>query len=203
MSEVTRRAAIVVAQSAHESAAETGDRNGSSLRSHDGRRERRLSPIDRFIGALGFDRRERSQEGCHMRIVSVVLMLALAVGPVAAQEAQPSTPASGTGRSALFWSGLAIGVAGATTAVLGSTVYRVSDSSTGNAPPGTYQTCLAQKQDPIYATNSCEGLKAKNRALLWSGVAVGALGAVLMIGNAQTHAEITPGFIRLLHTVRF
>jgi len=138
-----------------------------------------------------------------MRTVSLLLMVALAASPVAAQETQSSAPSSGNSRSPLFWSGLAIGVAGITTAVLGTTVYRVEDSSTGNAPAGAYQACIAQQRDPIYASNNCDGLKAKNRALLWSGVAAGALGAVLMIGNARTHAEITPGFVRLVHTVRF
>jgi hypothetical protein len=138
-----------------------------------------------------------------MRIVSLLLMFALAASPVAAQDRQPSSASSDSGRGALFWSGLAIGVAGAATAVLGSTVYRVEDSSTGNAPAVTYQACVAQKRDPIYASNNCDGLKAKNRALLWGGVAAGALGAVLMIGNARTHAEITPGVVSLVHTVRF
>jgi hypothetical protein len=138
-----------------------------------------------------------------MRSVSLLLMFALAAAPVAAQETQPSAPSSDSGRGALFWSGLALGVAGVTTAVLGTTVYRVEDSSSGNAPAGVYQTCIAQKTDPIYASNRCDGLKAKNRALLWGGVAAGALGAVLMIGNTRTHAEITPGFVRVLHTVRF
>ena len=137
-----------------------------------------------------------------MRSVSLLLMCALAASPVAAQEKE-SAPSSDHGRGALFWSGLALGVAGVTTAVLGSTVYRVEDKSTGNAPAGTYQACVAQKSDPIYATNVCDGLKAKNRALLWGGVAAGALGAALMIGNAHTHADITPSFVRLVHSVRF
>jgi hypothetical protein len=136
-----------------------------------------------------------------MRTVSLLLMFALAASPVAAQETQ--SPSSTNGRGSLFWSGLAIGVAGVATAALGTTVYRVGDSSTGNAPAGAFQACIAQQRDPIYAGNNCDGLKGKNRALLWSGVAAGALGAVLMIGNAHTHAEITPGFVRLVHIVRF
>jgi hypothetical protein len=138
-----------------------------------------------------------------MRTISLLLMFAVAASPVAAQEPLSPAPSADHGRRALFWSGLAVGVAGVTTAVLGTTVYRVDDSSTGNAPAGTYQACIAQTRDPIYASNSCDGLKAKNRALLWSGVAAGALGAVLMIGSAHTHAEITPGLVRLVHTVRF
>jgi hypothetical protein len=137
-----------------------------------------------------------------MRSVSLLLMCALAASPVAAQEKE-SAPSSDHGRRALFWSGLALGVAGVTTSVLGSTVYRVEDKSSGNAPAGTYQACIAQRSDPIYATNVCSGLKAKNRALLWGGVAASALGAALMIGNAHTHADITPSFVRLVHSVRF
>jgi hypothetical protein len=138
-----------------------------------------------------------------MRTVSLLLMFALAAGPAVAQDAQSSAPSSDSAHGPLFWSGLAVGIAGAATAVLATTAFRVTDSSTGNAPANAYQTCVAQKADPIYASNVCDGLKGKNRALLWSGVAVGALGAVLMIGNARTHAEITPGFVRVLHTVRF
>ena len=139
-----------------------------------------------------------------MKAVSMLLAFALAASPVAAQERQPSVASSDSGRGALFWSGLVLGVVGVTTAVLGTTVYRVEDSSTGNAPIGTYQACVAQKtSDPVYATNNCDVLKAKNRPMLWSGVAVGALGAALMIGSSRTRAEITPGFVRVLHTVRF
>jgi len=139
-----------------------------------------------------------------MRTISILLVLALAASPVAAQERQPSVASSDTGRGPLFWSGLVLGVAGVTTAVLGTTAYRVEDSSTGNAPIGAYRSCVAQKaSDPVYAANNCDALKAKNRTLLWSGVGLGALGAALMIGSSRTRAEITPGFVRVLHTVRF
>jgi hypothetical protein len=82
-------------------------------------------------------------------------------------------------------------------------VYRVEDTSTGNAPSSAFRACVAQKTDPIYAANNCDALKGKNRTLLWSGVAVGALGAVMIIGSAQTSAEVEPGGVRLLHRVRF
>jgi len=94
-------------------------------------------------------------------------------------------------------------VAGATTAVLGTTVYRVEDSSTGNAPPNAYQTCVAQKKDPVYASNQCDALKAKNVKLLTTGAVLGVVGAALMIGSAHTSAEISPGLVRFLHRVRF
>ena len=136
-----------------------------------------------------------------MRIACAFLILALTVAPAAAQEQAAST--SQSGRGALFWSGLALGVAGVTTSVIGVTGARGETTSTGNAPTNTYQACTAQKSDPIYATNQCDALKGRNNTLLWSGVAIGALGGALMIGSTHTHAEIAPGFVRLLHTIRF
>jgi len=137
-----------------------------------------------------------------MKTVSMLLILALAATPAFAQE-KPPTGSADNNRGPMFWSGLVLGAAGVTTAVVGLTVDRVSESSTGNAPPGAYQACVAQQRDPVYATNNCNALKGKNRTLLWTGVTVAALGAVLTIGGARTHAEISPGFVRLLHTIRF
>ena len=85
----------------------------------------------------------------------------------------------------------------------GTTVYRVEDNSTGNAPPSAYLACVAQKKDPVYASNQCDGLKAKNVKLLASGAALGAVGAVLMIAGAHTSAELGPGVIRVVHRIRF
>jgi hypothetical protein len=152
-----------------------------------------------------------------MRVFSLLLAFVLADGTAMAQQSQPihasmeKTAAAAAaaqqraegGRGTWFWPGVALGVAGVTTAVLGLTVYRVEDSSSGNAPPSAFQTCVAQKTDPIYATNNCDALKGKNRRLLWSGAAIGALGAVMIIGSAETSATVEPGAIRLLHRVRF
>src|SRR5262249_2869955 len=124
-----------------------------------------------------------------MRILTCCLIATLVAGPAFADE-QPTS--SDGGRGKLFWSGLALGVAGITTSVLGVTVSRVGDASTGNAPPGAYDACVAQHRDPIYAKNNCNALKAKNRPMLWGGVAVAAAGAALMIGGSRTRAEITP-----------
>ena len=151
------------------------------------------------------------------RVVTLLLIVAFTAAPVLAQDqpihksiehaaaaaAAEQSPPSSSHHNAMFWSGLALGVAGATTAVLGLTVFRVEDSSTGNAPKGTYQACVAQKADPIYASNQCDALKAKNLGLLWGGVAVGAAGAVLMIRGVNTSAEIEPGAVRLVNRIRF
>ena len=130
-----------------------------------------------------------------MKVVASCLIALFAAAPAFAED----TP----GRGKLFWSGLALGVAGVTTSVLGVTVSRVDDSSSGNAPPSAFQACVAQKRDPIYASNNCDALKGKNRPMLWSGVAIGALGAVMMIGSTRTSAEIGPGRLRVSHTIRF
>jgi hypothetical protein len=135
-----------------------------------------------------------------MRAGVACLIVLLVATPAFAQDPPPSQEGS---RGRLFWSGLAVGVAGVATSVLGVTAFRVDDSSTGNAPPNTYQACLAQKLDPIYATNNCDALKAKNRPMLWGGVAAGALGAVLMIRGSRTSAEISANGFRVSRTIRF
>ena len=137
-----------------------------------------------------------------MKTVSAFLVFALAAGPVFAQE--PAPPAqSGANHRAMFWSGLALGIAGVTTSVIGATFARVDDSSSGNSPIGTYQACVAQKSNPIYATNDCNALKGKNLPVLWSGVAIGALGGVMLIGSARTSVQISPGAIKVFHVIRF
>ena len=151
-----------------------------------------------------------------MKAVSLALAIALAAMPALAQPPRPlhesaSRAAVATAaeqdshhsRRTLFWTGLAVGLAGVTTAVLGSTVYRVEDNSTGNAPPGAYQACVAQKSDPIYASNQCDFLKAKNVKLLASGIVIGAVGAALMIGSTHTSADIGVGVVRVVHRIRF
>jgi hypothetical protein len=150
-----------------------------------------------------------------MKAVSLALAIALAASPALAQPAQPlheSTARAAVAaaeqdshgsRGTLFWTGVAVALAGVTTAVLGSTVYRVEDNSTGNAPPNAYQACVAQKKDPIYASNQCDGLKAKNVKLLAGGVALGAVGAALIIGSTHTSAEIGAGVVRIVHRIRF
>ena len=151
------------------------------------------------------------------QVVTLLVVVALTSGPAIAQDqpihqsiehaaaaAAAEQPSRTTSQhSAMFWSGLALGVAGATTAVLGLTAFRVEDSSTGNPPAGTYQACVAQKADTIYASNQCDALKGKNLGLLWGGVAIGAAGAVLMIRGVQTSAEIRPGAVRVVNRIRF
>jgi hypothetical protein len=153
-----------------------------------------------------------------MKAIAFSLVVALAATPALAQPsdhpladstakaartaaAEPS--ASSDGGHRLLWPGLALGIAGITTSVLAATVARVEDNSSGNAPPTAYQGCVAQKRDPIYASNNCDALKAKNVPLLAAGVALGAGGAALMIAGRRTSAEIRPGVIRFVYRIRF
>jgi len=159
-----------------------------------------------------------------MKAAALLLIIALTASPAlagepapirasitrAAHEAAAQTAPRSTagrepsGRGGLFWSGVALGVAGATTSVLGLTALRTEDSSTGNAPVGTYAACVAQKNSsPVYASNQCDALKGKNLKLLWGGVALGGVGAVLMIRGSNTSAELTPSAIGLFHHLHF
>ena len=157
-----------------------------------------------------------------MRAVSLLVVLTLTASPVLAQQpapirasiekaaetaaqtpAQPMTGNASGRKSGLFWSGLALAVAGVTTSALGLTVLRTENSSTGNAPAGAYQSCVALKSsDPVYATSQCDALKAKNLKLLWGGVALSGVGAALMI-SGNTSAELSPGSIGFFHRLRF
>jgi hypothetical protein len=157
-----------------------------------------------------------------MRAVSLLVVFTLTASPLLAQQpapirasidkaaetaaqtpAQPMTGKASGQKSGLFWSGVALAVAGVTTSALGLTVLRTENSSTGNAPASSYSACVAQKNsDPIYATSQCDALKGKNLKLLWGGVALSGVGAALMI-SSNTSAELSPGSIGFFHRWRF
>jgi hypothetical protein len=158
-----------------------------------------------------------------MRVVSLLVAIAVTPSPVIAQSPQPihasieraaaaaaeqtglpSTGGRSAGKTALFWTGLATSIAGVTTSALGLTAFRIEDSSTGNAPRSAYLACVEQKNsNAVYATNQCDALKGKNLKLLWSGVALGGLGAVLMITGTNTSAELSSGAIGVVHHWKF
>jgi len=159
-----------------------------------------------------------------MRAVSLLVAITLTASPAIAQQhapirasiekaaeaaarqtpAQPKSGKEPGQKGPLFWSGLALAVAGATTSALGLTVLRTEDTSTGNAPGGAYQACVAQKtSNPVYATSQCDALKGKNLKLLWGGVALGGVGAALMIAGVNTSAELSSTAVGLFHHWRF
>jgi len=158
-----------------------------------------------------------------MRVLSLLVAIALTASPVIAQSPQPihasieraaaaaaeqtASPSTGgrsAGKTALFWTGLATSIAGVTTSALGLTAFRTDDSSTGNAPRSTYLACVEQRNsNAVYATNQCDSLKGKNLSLLWGGVALSGLGAVLMITGTHTSAELSSGAIGVFHHWKF
>jgi len=152
-----------------------------------------------------------------MKTLATLLAFTLTASSVRAEERQPiregvakaadtlaAQPAERTGRGKLFWPGVAVGAAGVTTALLAVSVFRIESDSAGNSPASTYSECVTQKNSiPAYAGNDCNALRGKNTKLMWGGVALGAVGAVMTIGSAQTGAQIEPGVIRLVHRFRF
>src|SRR5262245_39295503 len=103
-----------------------------------------------------------------MKLVSSLLIAALMATPAFAGD--PNAPIRASAEKAaaaaaaaqtdgkkppLFWTGLAVGLAGVTTAVMAVSVARVESRSTGNAPASTFQSCEALKSDPIYASSEC------------------------------------------------
>ena len=154
-----------------------------------------------------------------MRIVALSIIVLLTAHPAVAQQRSPISqsvekavaaaadaqqPASRREHGKLFWPGIAVGVAGATTTVLGLTTLRTEDRSAGNSVKGLYRSCVAQAAaNPVYATNDCSALKGANRSLVWGGAAVGAIGAAMILGSIHTSAELAPGVLRVSHRIRF
>jgi hypothetical protein len=156
-----------------------------------------------------------------MRVVPLVLALLLSASPVFAQQKprlsivesgaraaaavadQSSPQASRNRRGRLFWPGIVLGVAGATTTALALTKLRVEDRSAGNSPDSLYRDCVSLATNPVYATSDCNALKGVNSKLMWGGAVVGALGAVMIIGSIDTSAQVASGALRVSHRIRF
>jgi hypothetical protein len=101
-----------------------------------------------------------------MRRVSMLLVLVLTAPPAFAQE--KPTPSSDEHRGAMFWSGILLGAPASRRRCRRHGRPRRRDQHRQRAG-WHYQACVAQQRDP-YATNNCDALKGKNRALLWTGV---------------------------------
>jgi hypothetical protein len=158
-----------------------------------------------------------------MRGVSLLVLAALWAGPAQAQQApiraslekgaeaaaqqastESKTRAASGRKSPLFWTGLAVSVAGVTTSALGLTALRTESTSTGNAPDETYRNCVALRDsNPIYASSQCGALKGKNLKLLWGGVGIAGAGAALMITGHGTSAQLSPQSVGVFHRWQF
>lgn len=124
------------------------------------------------------------------------------VGLAVQQSTPPKVPPPRRGR--WLWPGVVIGASGTTASLLALTALRVEHRSAGNSPDRLYRDCVElASTNPIYATNDCSPLKGANMKLLWTGVAAGALGAVMIIGSIDTNAQLVPGGVRVTHRIQF
>ena len=102
----------------------------------------------------------------HARPVGcLVLSLALVAGPASAQQrsqhpladsasaaaaqAAATTPAQPP-RRPMFLTGIVLGLAGGTAIILGSTVAKTEDSTSGNTPDSGFDSCESLQSNPVY-----------------------------------------------------
>ena len=114
-------------------------------------------------------------------------------------QAQPAVQPVQRGR---FISGIIVAGAGGAAIILGTTAFRTEDSTSGNAPVGAFQSCVALKTNPVYRGNECDSLKGPNRAMVIGG-AVAAAGGVALMMSATAHDSVSFGPTRLVYRHRF
>lgn len=149
-------------------------------------------------------------------VVSLLLVIGLTSSPViagpsisesatraaraaAGAQAQPPIKQMQRGR---FITGMVVAGAGGAAIILGTTAFRTEDSTSGNTPPGAYQSCVDLKTNPVYRGNDCDALKGPNKAAVIGGAVAAAAGVALMM-SATTHDSVTFGPTRLVYRHRF
>jgi hypothetical protein len=109
-----------------------------------------------------------------------------------------------TARRPLFLTGVAIGLAGGTAIILGTTVARTSSSTSGNTPESGFASCESLKSNPVYRGNECDALKGPNTALVVGGAIAAATGVTLaLIGSANSSVTVGPGVVGFRHRLTF
>jgi hypothetical protein len=125
-----------------------------------------------------------------------------AASAAAVQAAAATSPPSA--RRPLFLTGVILGLAGGTAIVLGGTVAKTEDSTSGNTPDNGFQSCESLKSNPVYQGNQCEVLKGPNTALVIGGAIAAAAGVTLaLIGAPHSSVTLTPGGVRVRHRLTF
>jgi hypothetical protein len=125
-----------------------------------------------------------------------------AASAAAAQAA--ANPPAHPGRRPIFITGVVLGLAGGTAIVLGSTVARTENSTSGNTPERAFASCEASRSNPVYAANRCGVLKGPNAALVIGGaIAAGAGVALALIGAPNSSVTMGPGIVRFTHHFSF
>jgi hypothetical protein len=126
-----------------------------------------------------------------------------ATSAAAAQAAAATTTTQST-RRPLFLTGVVVGLAGGTAIILGSTVAKTSESTSGNTPVGAFESCESLKSNPVYQGNECSVLKGPNTALVIGGAIAAAAGLTLaLIGAPHSSVTIGPGVVQVRHRFRF
>ena len=151
------------------------------------------------------------------RVVTVLLITGLLASPAiagptikesatnaarAAAERTQTQPALKPVQRGRFITGIAVAGAGGAAIILGTTAFRTEDSTSGNAPAGAYQACVALKTNPVYRGNDCDPLKGPNKAMVIGG-AVAAAGGVALMMSATAHDSVSFGPTRLVYRHRF
>ena len=122
----------------------------------------------------------------------------------AAESAAPSAQPTGSGNRARFISGAIVAAAGGVATVLGMTVFKTADGTSGNTPEGVYDTCVAQRANPVYRANDCDVLKGPRTGLVIGGAVAAAAGVTLMLlGRPSESVEISPRGFAIRRKVSF
>jgi hypothetical protein len=150
---------------------------------------------------------------CVVLVVGLAAPSALAQQPIQDAARRAATVAAsnadaqeqGSSRqSGRFFTGAALVAAGGTAIILGTTVLKTADTTSGNTPIGVYDACVAIKANPVYRGNACEVLKGPNRAAVIGGaVAVAAGAALMMLGSSNSNISVGPAGITLRHKMKF
>jgi hypothetical protein len=100
--------------------------------------------------------------------------------------------------------GVVLGVAGGAAIVLGATVAKSSDATSGNTPTGAYESCESLKSNPVYQGNQCDVLKGPNTALVIGGAIAAAAGVTLaLVGSSHSSITFGPGTVGFRHRLTF
>jgi hypothetical protein len=121
----------------------------------------------------------------------------------AAEQAAVTAQAGGSNRARVV-GGAILAAAGGAAIVLGMTTFTTADATSGNAPEGAYDACVAQRANPVYRGNDCDVLKGPQKGLVIGGTVAAASGVLLMLlGQPRSSIDIGPGGFTIRRTLTF
>jgi hypothetical protein len=123
---------------------------------------------------------------------------------VAVAQAQQTTVQPASRRGSRFWSGAALLVAGGSAIVLGTTALKSADATSGNAPSGSFDACVAlQQSNPVYRGNACGVLKGPRTPVVIAGAIAAGAGATLMMLGSSSSVVVDAAGVRVRHRFTF